>query len=223
MRRLKITDILIGVLFTILFISIAVVITINFRPLYYFDINYLNIPEESGYTKEIIRENYDALIDYSSPFYMEELSFPTLAASENGLFHFFEVKNIFTGFYILGAITLTLGIIIIIHKHKIRDYSYLLVSSVTAIILPLILALLLSMNFDRTFIVFHKLFFNNDYWLFDPATDPVITILPDTFFMHSAIMIIILVLTMSIIFSTIYFMIRRHTGIKFRSNKGLRI
>ena len=29
---------------------------VNFRPLYYFDIDYLNIPESSGYDKELIAE-----------------------------------------------------------------------------------------------------------------------------------------------------------------------
>jgi integral membrane protein (TIGR01906 family) len=223
MRRFKITDLLIGVLFTLLFISIAVVITINFRPIYYFDIDYLNIAEDSGYTKEVIRENYDALIDYSSPFFKGDLNFPTLAASESGLFHFIEVKNIFTGFYILGAITLAFGIIIIMQKHKNKDYSYLLVTAVTAIVLPLLLALSLSIDFDRAFVIFHKLFFNNDYWLFDPTTDPVITILPDTFFMHSAIMIIVLVVLMSLLFLTVYLVKRQHAGIKFRKNKGLKL
>jgi integral membrane protein (TIGR01906 family) len=223
MRRFKITDLLIGVLFTLLFISIAVVITINFRPLYYYDIDYLQISEESGFTEEVIRENYDALIDYSSPFFKGELKFPTLAASESGLFHFTEVKNIFTAFYILGAITLAFGVVIIVQKHKNKDFSYLLVSSITAIVLPLLLALFLSIDFDRTFVIFHKLFFNNDYWLFDSSTDPVITILPDTFFMHSAIMIIILVVLMSLLFLTVYLVKRQHSGIKYRRNKGLKL
>ena len=222
MRRFKITDLLIGVVFTLLFISIAVVITINFRPLYYFDIDYLQIEESSGIAKEIIRENYDTLIDYSSPFFQGELKFPTLTASESGLFHFTEVKNIFTGFYIMGAITLAFGVIIIIQKYKNKDYSYLLVSSITAIVLPLLLALFLSIDFDRTFVIFHKLFFNNDYWLFDPSTDPVITILPDTFFMHCAIMIIVLVVIMSLLFLTVYLVIKQHSGIKYRKNKGLK-
>ena len=223
MRRFKITDVFIGVLFTLLFISIAVVITINFRPLYYFDIDHLKIAESSGLTKEVIRENYDALIDYSSPFFKGELKFPTLAASESGLFHFTEVKNIFTGFYILGAITLAFGVVIIVQKHKNKDFSYLLVSSITAIVLPLFLALFLSIDFDRTFVIFHKLFFNNDYWLFDPVTDPVITILPDTFFMHCAIMIIVLVVLMSLLFLTVYLVKRQHSGIKYRRSKGLKI
>ncbi|MHB8132557.1 MAG: DUF1461 domain-containing protein, partial [Mobilitalea sp.] len=118
MKRFKITDLLIGILFTLLFISLAVVITINFRPLYYMEIEPLNIEADSGLSRDAIVDNYDALIDYSSPFFKGDLVFPSLTASQSGLQHFVEVKNIFTWFYILGAITLVLGILIIIQKTK---------------------------------------------------------------------------------------------------------
>lgn len=223
MRRFKPTDLLIGILFTLLFISLAVVVTINFRPLYYMDIKLLHIEETSGLSKDVILSNYNALIDYSSPFFKGVLNFPTFTASATGLLHFAEVKNIFTTFYILGAVTLIPGILIIVYKTKIKDYSYLLVSSITAIVLPLILAVYLALDFDRAFVLFHKLFFQNDYWIFDPATDPVITILPDTFFLHCALLIILLVLLFSIAFFLVYLWKRRHTGIRYRKNKGLRI
>ena len=96
-------------------------------------------------------------------------------------------------------------------------------SSVTAIVLPAIVALGLSIDFDRSFVLFHKIFFNNNYWLFDPTTDPVITMLPDTFFMHCAIMIIVIVVLLSIVFLAVYLWKRQHAGIKYRKNKGLKL
>jgi integral membrane protein (TIGR01906 family) len=223
MKHFKITDLLIGILFTLLFISIGVVFTINFRPLYYMDIKTLHIEAFSGLTKDVILQNYNALIDYSSPFYRGNLAFPTLPASASGLSHFAEVKVLFTDFYILGAITLVMGIFIIIHKSKVKDYSYLLVSAITAIVLPLLLSIFMSLDFDRTFIIFHKIFFNNSDWLFDPVTDPVINILPDAFFMHCAILIILTVLLFSLAFILVYFYEKKHFSIKYRKNKGLKL
>jgi integral membrane protein (TIGR01906 family) len=223
MKKFKFTDIIIGIIFTLLFISLAVVITINFRPLYYMDVNLLNIEEQSGLSKEVILENYNTLIDYSSPFYKGELKFPSLTASASGLEHFIEVKNIFTDFYILGIITLIIGIVIIVYKRKKNDISYLLVSFITAIVLPLILGIILLTNFDRAFVTFHHIFFRNDYWIFDPLTDPVINILPDTFFLHCALLIICLVFIQSIIFLAFYYRKRQHTGIQYRKNKGLKL
>jgi integral membrane protein (TIGR01906 family) len=187
------------------------------------DIKLLNIVENSGLSKEAIVQNYDALIDYSSPFFFGDLKFPTLAASPSGLQHFVEVKNIFTSFYILGFVTFIIGIIIIFQKKKKKEYNYFLVSAITSIVLPLILGIYMYFDFDRAFVVFHKIFFKNDYWLFDPATDPVITILPDTFFLHCAVMIIVLVLLFSVAFVGIYLWNRQHNRIKYRTNKGLKL
>ena len=39
-------------------------------------------------------------------------------------------------------------------------------------------------DWEKAFTLMHKIFFDNNDWLFDPQTDPIITILPDTFFMH---------------------------------------
>ena len=52
MKRFKITDLLIGFLFTLLFLSISVIITINFRPLYYMDIEILDIEKNSDTVKK---------------------------------------------------------------------------------------------------------------------------------------------------------------------------
>lgn len=223
MKNFKFTDLLIGINFTLLFIAIAVVFTINFRPLYYLDVNVLNIEEESGLGREEIMNNYNTLIDYSSPFYRGELNFPTLEASESGLFHFKEVKSIFTAFYLIGAVTLMIGIVIIRYKAKVKEISYILVSSITAIVLPILLAVVMFIDFDTTFVVFHKLFFNNEDWIFDPVTDPVITILPDTFFLHCALLIISIVILFSISFLIIYFRNKKCSSIKYRQNKGLKL
>lgn len=221
-RRFKTTDLLIGLVFTILFISLGVVFTINFRPLYYLDVKLLNIPESSGYSKEEVINNYDALIDYSSPFYKDNLSFPTLTASTSGIQHFKEVKDIFVAFYFLGAFSLIITAAIILYKFKKRDISYLAVSSLVAIILPVIVALLLAIDFDTSFLVFHKMFFSNDYWIFDPLTDPVINILPSAFFLHCAILIIAFILLGSLILYLVYLYLKGRSGIRYRKNNSLK-
>lgn len=59
-------NILISLCLALFIISASVTITLNFRPLYYHDISSLKIEETSGFSKKVIRENYDALIDYNS-------------------------------------------------------------------------------------------------------------------------------------------------------------
>lgn len=222
-RKFKFSDILIGIIFTLLLLSLGVVITINFRPLYYLDVKLLDIAQTSGYTREEILDNYNALIDYSSPFYRDSLNFPTLPASPSGIQHFKEVKAIFTAFYIIAGITLVIGAAIVSYKAKRRDYYYLKVSSITAVILPAVVGLLIAADFDKAFVIFHKLFFNNDYWIFDPETDPVIKILPDTFFLHCALLIIFIIILGSAALYLAYRLLKKRTGIKYRRIDGIKL
>lgn len=222
-KQIKFTDFIIGIIFTLLLISVAVIFTINFRPLYYLDIDFLGIENTSGYPREEIIDNYNALIDYSSPFNHGELSFPSLPSSPEGIQHFAEVKDIFIAFYIISLATFIVSIAIILYKHKKKDYHYLFISSIMVVIIPLVVGLLLFIDFDTSFRVFHELFFDNDYWLFDPIADPVINILPADFFLHSALLIILCIISGSIILFFIYRGTRKRTGIRFRKNRGLNI
>ena len=90
---------------TLFIIAAAVVVTLNFRPLYYLDVDLLNIPASSGLPKDEILANYNVLIDYNSLFGPQTLEFPTLAMSETGRIHFEEVKNVFVFFELLALVS----------------------------------------------------------------------------------------------------------------------
>ena len=46
----------------------------------------------------------------------------------------------------------------------------------------IVIAGIISTDFTRYFILFHHLFFKNDFWMLDPATDMLINIVPEGFF-----------------------------------------
>lgn len=52
-----------------------------------------------------------------------------------------------------------------------------------------VIAGIISTDFSKYFVVFHKIFFSNDLWLLDPATDLLINIVPEPFFMDTALYI----------------------------------
>lgn len=196
---LKTRHILTAVSMALCLISLAVMLTLNFKPLYYMDMKLMNLSEKTGCSETEIRENYDALIEYNSVFYDGELEFPTLPMSETGKIHFEEVKQVFVFFEaILFPITLILSAILIWTLRK-EEPLYLKWASYFMIGIPAVLGLLIAINWDRVFVLFHEIVFNNDYWLFDPNTDPIINLLPDAFFMHCAIMILVLVVLFSVI------------------------
>ena len=55
-----------------------------------------------------------------------------------------------------------------------------------------ILALIISGDFTKYFVIFHHIFFDNDLWILDPATDMLINIVPEGFFMDTAARIALL-------------------------------
>ena len=187
----------------------AVVITLGFRPLYYKDVDRLQIPQESGYSKEEILENYNALIDYNMKWEDSRLEFPSLPMSDNGRTHFAEVKDIFDIFkwmlVVGGAISLV-GAFLFLRK---KEAGFLLKASVTSAVLPVVLAILAAACWDKLFVWFHELFFDNDFWQFSEIEDPVILILPDTFFLHCALMIFGLVFLGSILCLVLYLILRK--------------
>lgn len=75
---------------------------------------------------------------------------------------------------------------------------------------------MVAVNWDYVFVTFHQLVFNNDYWLFDSSTDPIIDILPDGYFMHCAIMIFVLVFVGSFLCFIFFSFIKTTFRLNFR-------
>lgn len=186
----SISNLILSIISFLFIISISVIITLNFRPLYYFDMEYLDIPSQANMEPSTVKENYDALIDYNSFLNQEELQFPTLPQSESGRTHFAEVKRIFVGFQYTAIILFILLVPITVFQAWKHDFTFFKYTGILTLIVPAVLAAAIALNWNRVFVLFHEIVFRNDFWLFDPATDPVITILPDTFFMHCAGMIL---------------------------------
>lgn len=193
-----------AVIFFFFIVSFAVTVTLNFKPLYYFDVEHLKISQVSGYSEEEIRANYDVLIDYNNFWGPDMLEFPTLAMSETGRIHFEEVKEMFVAFEVIGMITFVLSVASVLYHSKRHTWKFLKYTAVITVAIPALIAVFIGLCWDKVFVIFHKLFFNNDYWIFSPDTDPVINILPDTFFMHCATMIISIIILGSIVCGIAY-------------------
>lgn len=193
-----------GFIFLIFFISAGVLFAIHCRPVYYLCMKLFDIAENTGIEASVIKANYNALIDYCSPFFTGDLVFPTFSSSASGISHFEEVKVIFNIFHIAFVVSLIALIFICRHNIKSGRYNFLRTGFIVCLIVPLVLGLACAINFDSAFVIMHKVLFNNDDWLFDPATDPVITILPQNFFFVCALIIIFFVIAGSVTLLILY-------------------
>ena len=176
-------------------IGLGVIHLTNF--IYYIDIEALDIPAESGYERGEILDNYHAVMDYLSPFNDDEFRLPTMEYSDSGAFHFEECKVIFNAIYFMGACGFVfLALMMCFYRDKLT-YR---ISGIMTLCLPLTVVLAMAVNFEASFVLFHKLLFNNMDWIFDPRFDEIIRILPADFFMHCGIFIACCVLVGASIF-----------------------
>ena len=148
-----------------------------------------------------------AAILLTNPF-SQKLSMPDFRSSAAGLHHFQAVKYLF---HLAQAIFLvTLPALIFFIKKVVKKGFLALYQRILFIlsVLPFVMICLAGLiGFNSFFTLFHQvLFVGDNTWLFDPATDPVIWILPEEFFMHAFILFALLY---EGIFLSLYFFSRK--------------
>ena len=197
-------DIVLALFLTVFIICLAVIITVFFKQLYYFDIDYLKIAESTGLSREVIQKNYDVIIQYQIIFYQGSLNLPDFVMSNTGRIHFEEVKRVFEMIQITFVVTGIISAVMIYLNVKQKEYRFLPLTSFFSVAIPSVLGFFVALDFDKAFVIFHNIVFRNDYWIFDYTTDPVITILPESFFMHCFMMIIVIVIMISVLCYVLY-------------------
>lgn len=173
-------------------ISLAIAITINFRPLYVFDISHLNILDWVDMSEETLLKNFDQLMAFLNNPFNQTLALPDFPMSAAGRGHFVDVKKLFLLDYGVLLVTILPAIFYLRHLQKSARLYKLVRPFQWGMGLPVVLGALMAVGFDTFFVKFHELFFANDDWLFDPATDPIINVLPEAYFMHCFILAFLL-------------------------------
>ncbi|RLK62774.1 TIGR01906 family membrane protein [Atopobacter sp. AH10] len=178
------TEVVIGMTFLVLaLLAISVLAVLASTCLVYpIAIDYFGIDQLTGLSRGELIKNYSVLMAYLTRPWVNDLVMPYFRASREGLIHFAEVRRLllfsqlvaisclaFTGFWLkrlqgLGQL------------HHLKRWLL----NTCAILLAF--CGLIACDFSRAFILFHRLFFQNNYWIFDPRFDPVILALPQGFF-----------------------------------------
>ena len=170
-------------------LSFSIAVAINFTPLFKWSLTDLSTSELS---REVIMKNYTILLNYLNNPWIQRLNMPNFESSAQGLFHFSEVKKLFMLNYSILAFSLIFGFFLIRYLKKKNELSALIKLMSYTMYGPLTVLILLLVNFDRIFILFHEVFFNNEAWIFNPSIDPIINLLPQSFFLACFIFVFIL-------------------------------
>ena len=175
-----------GSLFFLL--SLAILLTIYLAWfLYPLEISWLHLTSRVPFQPQTIQHNFNVLMDYLTNPLNQALKMPDFPSSASGIHHFAVVKGLFH--LTQGVAMVTLPIFYLFWKQVIQKgfLSLFRRGLLIMLSLPLVLGLVgVFIGFEQFFTLFHQiLFVGDDTWLFDPAKDPVILILPEDFFLHA--------------------------------------
>ena len=178
-------------------LSLSIAIVILSTPVYGMAISLFNIEQATGLTKEVLINNYHVLIGYLVNPFQANLQMPNFVSSVNGLAHFKDVKRLFL--IDLGLVPLLgLQTFRVLKQIKQQHQAWLYVKPLQRMMIaPAIITCLVSIAFQKVFLLFHQLLFTDTNWIFDPRQDPIIMALPEEYFMMCFIMVLGLFISMS--------------------------
>ncbi len=129
----------------------------------------------------------------------EDLHVPTVVDgqpreffNEREIAHMEDVRGLFLGGLKLRLYSIVTAVLCLILLLILKaDLSRVLPRAICAgtglfFGIACLLALIISTDFTKYFVIFHQIFFDNDLWILDPATDLLINIVPEPFFMDTA-------------------------------------
>ena len=115
--------------------------------------------------------------------------------NEQDRFHMGEVRDLFigglnirTGALVIAVLCILLLILTKADLKKTVPAGYQAALAVTAAVL-LFLGIACAVDFNTVFVKFHHIFFDNDLWIFDPAEDYMIRMLPEGLFFDMVVRI----------------------------------
>ncbi len=180
----------------------AVAVPVLCRTFYYAHIGPLGLEEATGLTRAEIVQAFNQVMDYCLGL-REEFGAGVLHFSASGASHFADVRGLFLlDIWVLGLSLAGLAILFLVGRQRRLRPKLLLghgpgfwaACGLGTVFLAV--GAFAASDFNRAFVVFHQLFFpGKDNWLFNWWEDPVILILPETFFRNCAILVLGLLLT----------------------------
>lgn len=200
MKQNKILTLFWAAILALVVLTGSIAAPILCRPFYYAHISSLGLSERIGLSETEIRRAYDEMMDYCVGG--DTFATGILPHSAQGASHFADVRGLFLLDLRLLAASVVAGVALFVLSRLIgrrcapilgRGPSFWAGAGLGGCFI--LLGALAALDFNRAFVIFHQLFFpGKDNWLFDPATDPIIFILPQEFFRNCALLILGLLL-----------------------------
>lgn len=107
--------------------------------------------------------------------------------SEKEITHLTDIRQIFAGLDWVCAVTAPAALALGYFLWRRPDPRGFLIGLAAAVLLAAAVTVLILLDFDRAFVLMHRLLFTNDFWLLDPSTDLLICLMPEAMFTFLAV------------------------------------
>ncbi|MCR5078903.1 MAG: TIGR01906 family membrane protein [Bacilli bacterium] len=170
-------------------IASAFIVQITLRPYYFWHVSMLGIEQSSGYSFSEIALAFNDVMDFiwfGAPFKTGNMPF-----SESGKAHFEDCVPLFHldlyVFLITGAMLLIYLVLVktkVLPKPRLFGFHPFFFAAIVLLLFLSVILIIGMVDFYTLFELFHKVLFpGKTNWIFDYRTDPVINILPESFFL----------------------------------------
>jgi integral membrane protein (TIGR01906 family) len=124
---------------------------------------------------------------------------PVLNEAERG--HMRDVRTVFLGLYLaaaVGALVLVAAFGLARGRARARLWRRLSRSGLVIAVVTVAGGLLALVFFDAAFALFHRVFFPQGNWQFDPATDRLVQLFPERFWVETSVAVGVVVIVLGI-------------------------
>ena len=134
-----------------------------------------------GYQANQVMADYCRVIRYLQ-CWPRQLHVYELPISGSALKHFADVKSLVKWLQVLTVFSLLICWLGLRYEKKNYQLWRLVILLQQVLLLLGVMVGMLCLSFNDSFIIMHHLLFRNNYWVFSSKTDPIILLLPVSFF-----------------------------------------
>ncbi len=165
--------------------------------LYRADIRLLDIPGSSGLDETVILANYRAAVRYLTPWNDANFALEGLSWSVYGAEYFRRLRICVLCIYILGLLG-GIGLICLHGARRRLGRRVWNVSGTVTLGLAALIGVLMALDFTRVLTGFCGLALGESWKLYEDV-DPIVTLFPQSFFLHAAFFLIFCCVTGSLL------------------------
>ncbi|MDK4352116.1 TIGR01906 family membrane protein [Enterococcus thailandicus] len=171
-------------------LSHAISVTINFPGLLKINLLFQDASNFDIWNRSQVNIDFRNLMSYLNNPFQKSLKFDYLFLSNRGINHFKDVKLLFQLNYSILILSGLVLFWLFYKKILLREQAKIVSHYLKIFWISFCLIALLF--FEKSFVVFHELFFTNNDWIFNYETDPIILFLPESFFLACFVLIFLI-------------------------------